>query len=74
MGREFGVDLGPSKEIESEHCSWDEVAPCVWGPVSVSAIEDGDEVCLECLNCSFSQVSSVCVCGCSLVSVQGSLL
>ena len=58
-GREFGVDSGPSKEIESECCLWDEVAPCVWGPVSVSATEDGDEVCLECLNCSFSWVSSV---------------
>ena len=58
-GREFGVDSGSAKEIESKHCLWDEVAPCVWGPVGVCAIEDGDEVCLECLNCSFSQVSSV---------------
>ena len=35
------------------------MAPCVWRPVSISAIEDGDEVCLECLDCSFGWVSSV---------------
>ena len=58
-GREFGVDSGPSQEIESEDSLWDEVAPCVWGPGSVSAIEDGDEVCFECLHCSFSWVPSV---------------
>ena len=29
----------------------------MWRPVSVCAIEDGDEVSLECLNCSFCWVS-----------------
>ena len=31
----------------------------MWGPVCVCAIQDGDEVGFECLNCSFSQVLSV---------------
>ena len=38
---------------------WDEMAPCVWGPVSISAIEDGDEVGFECLYGSFCKVPSV---------------
>ena len=57
MCTQFGVDPGPSKQIKSEDCLWDEMAPCVWGPVSISAIEDGDEVGFECLDCSFCQVS-----------------
>ena len=51
--RELGVDLGPSLEIESEDSLWDELAPSVWWPACVCAIEDGDEVGFERLNCSF---------------------
>ena len=57
--RQLGVDLGPSEEIECEHCLWDELVPSVWWPACVCAVEDGDQVDFECLNCLFSQVPSV---------------
>ena len=34
----------------------------MWWPIGVCAIEDGDEVCFECLNGSFSQVLTVHAC------------
>ena len=67
IGREFGVDSGPSQEVESKYCLWDEVAPCVWGPVGVCAIEDGNEVGFEVLNCFLCWVISVVTWGCKLV-------
>ena len=58
----FGVDSGPSQEIECQCCLWDELAPDVWGKVCVCAIQDGDEVCFKGLDCSFCWVPSVHAC------------
>ena len=58
-GRELGVDAGSLKTVECQHSLWDEVAPSLWWPVSVCAIEDGDEVGFECLHCSFCWIPSM---------------
>ena len=34
----------------------------MWWPIGVCAVEDGDEVSFECLDCSLCKVSSVHVC------------
>ena len=61
VGGEFWIDTGSSQHVESNDGLVDETAPQVWWEVGVTAVHDGDEVVLECLDCTLRVVVSVIV-------------
>ena len=50
------VDLGWPEQVQDEFCMWQQEIPLVFGEGLISAGSDADEVCLDCLDCSFRRV------------------
>ncbi len=58
-GRDLGCGLGLSEQIQGQFRWLEKVAPQREWELVVDARQDGDEMCLECLNCSFGLVLPV---------------
>jgi hypothetical protein len=59
IGRETGIDAGPTKEVEADECLWEKTIPEMEGKVRVRAAKASNEVIFERANCAFGSIAAV---------------